>query len=156
MKIRCATMTILFLSACSAAPAAAQVTRIEIESRAPVAPLGNDQPQGVAGAYEVIRGRIHGEVDPKDPHNRIIQDIDLAPRNARGRVEYVASFALARPVDRSKASGVLIYQVVNRGNGDATPNSDGDISLVSGWQGDVMPTGRNQTIAVPVARHADG
>ena len=104
----------------------------------------------------MIRGRIHGEVDPTDPHNRIIQDIDLAPRNARGRVEYVATFALARPVDRSKTSGVLIYQVVNRGNGDATPNSDGDISLVSGWQGDVMPTGRNQTISVPVARHADG
>jgi hypothetical protein len=121
-----------------------------------VTPSGNDQPQGPAGPYEVIRGRVHGEVDPRDPHNRIIQDIDLAPRNARGRVEYVASFALARPVDRAKTSGVLIYQVVNRGNGDAAPNSDGDISLVSGWQGDVMPTGRNQTISVPVARHADG
>ena len=104
----------------------------------------------------MIRGRIHGEVDPSDPHNRIIQDIDLAPRNARGRVEYVATFALASPLDRSKTSGVLVYQVVNRGNGDATPNSDADISLVSGWQGDVTPTGRNQTIVVPVARHADG
>ena len=146
----------LFFSIGWAVPAGAQVTRLEIESRTAVAPLGNDQPQGPAGPYEVIRGRIHGEVDPKDPRNRIIQDIELAPRNARGRVEYVASFALARPVDRSKTSGVLIYQVVNRGNGDATPNSEGDISLVSGWQGDVTPSGRNQTIAVPVARHADG
>jgi hypothetical protein len=143
----------LALSLSCATPAAAQVTRVEIDSRTPVA---DGRPQGAAGPYEVIRGRIHGEVDPRDPHNRIVQDIDLAPRNARGRVEYVASFALARPLDRSKASGVLIYQVVNRGNGDAIPNSDGDISLVSGWQGDVAPTGRNQTITVPVARHPDG
>src|SRR6188472_2208308 len=103
----------LALSLSCATPAAAQVTRIEIESRAPVA---EGRPQGTAGPYEMIRGRIHGEVDPRDPHNRIVQDIDLAPRNARGRVEYVASFALARPLDRSKTSGVLIYQVVNRGN----------------------------------------
>ena len=93
---------------------------------------------------------------PPIRHNRIIQDLDLAPRNARGQVEYVATFALARPVDPAKASGVLIYQVVNRGNGDATPNAMATSSLVSGWQGDVVPTAANQTIAVPVARHADG
>ena len=95
---------------------------------------------------------MHGEVDPRDPHNRIIQDLDLAPRNARGQVEYVATFALARPIDPTKASGVLIYQVVNRGNGDVAPNADGDITLVSGWQGDVVPTAANQTITVPVAQ----
>ena len=51
---------------------------------------------------------------------------------------------------------MLIYQVVNRGNGQATANAEGDISLVSGWQGDVIPTATNQTIAVPVARKKDG
>src|SRR6478672_4119177 len=93
-----------------AAPASAQVMTLEITSREP---MNNGQAAGSAGPFELIRGRIHGELDPKDPHNAIIQDIDLAPRNARGRVEYVASFALARPIDRSKTSGVLIYQVVN-------------------------------------------
>ena len=44
---------------------------------------------------------------------------------------------------------MLLYQVVNRGNGTVTPNADGDISLLSGWQGDVVPTATNQTIAVP-------
>src|SRR4029079_13130537 len=111
---------------------------------------------GCAGAFELIRGRIHGEVDPKDPHNAIIQDLSLAPRNTHGKVEYVATFALARPGDLAKASHVLLYQGVNRGNGQATANPDGDISLVSGWQGDVIPTATNQTIVVPVARHADG
>src|SRR5437867_2013602 len=32
----------------------------------------------------------------------------------------------------------------------------GDISLVSGWQGDVAPTATNQTIVVPVAKNSDG
>jgi len=127
-----------------AAPAYAQVTRVEITSREP------------AGSYEVIHGRISGEVDPKDRRNGIIQDIALAPKNARGRVEYVATFALARPVDLTRASGVLLYSVVNRGNGGVTPSPDGHISLVSGWQGDVAPTASNQTISVPVARQADG
>ena len=90
--------------------------------------------------------RIHGEIDPKDPHNAIIQDLDLAPRNARGKVEYVATFALAKPVDMAKASRVLLYQVVNRGNGQATASPEGYVSLVSGWQGDVIPTANNQTI----------
>jgi hypothetical protein len=133
--------------------AEAQVTRLEITSREPVA---SGQVFGSAGPYENIRGRIHGEVDPKDPHNRIIQDIDLAPRNARGKIEYIATFSLMKPADLSKSSGVLFYTVVNRGNGAATPSPDGHISLVSGWQGDVTPTTINQTIQVPAAKRADG
>ena len=60
------------------------------------------------------------------------------------------------PMDRSRGSGVLIYSVVNRGNGDVEGSPEGHISVVSGWQGDLTPTARNQTIVVPVARHADG
>jgi hypothetical protein len=131
----------------------AQVTRLEITSRtpAPGAPVS-----GAAPTYETIRGRVHGEVDPSDRRHRIIQDLALAPRNARGRVEYVATFSMMKPVDASRASGVLVYTVVNRGNGAPTAGPDGHISLVSGWQGDVTPTDVNQTIQVPVARHADG
>ncbi len=129
------------------------MTRIEITTRTSVP---NGEASGVAGAYENLQGRIHGELDPAHPQNRIIQDIALAPRNARGRVEYVATFSLMKPVDLSRASGVLVYSVVNRGNGAATPSADGHISLVSGWQGDVIPTATNQTIQVPVARQPDG
>jgi hypothetical protein len=137
---------------CSAATASAQVTRLEIATRTSVAggPFGN------AGAYENIRGRIYGEVDPADRRNTIIQDLDLAPRNPKGKVEYVATFSLMKPVDGAKASGVLMYSVVNRGNGDASPDVAGHISLVSGWQGDVEPTAVNQTIRVPVAKNKDG
>jgi len=136
----------------TAATSSAQVTRIEIASRTTV----TNPPPGAAGAYENLRGRIYGEVDPADRRNRIIQDLDLAPRNQNGKVEYVATFSLMKPVDNAKASGVLMYSVVNRGNGDASPSADGHISLVSGWQGDVTPTSSNQTIRVPVARNRDG
>jgi len=128
-----------------AAPATAQVVRLEVASREPM-----------NGGYELLRGKVHGELDPTDPHNTIIQDLDLAPRNARGHVEYVATFALAKPVDLTKAARVLLYQVVNRGNGQAVASPEGYISLVSGWQGDVIPAANNQTIVVPVARQKDG
>lgn len=150
--VRSASVIIALTACIGAVPAYAQVTRVEITARQPDP---REQP-GRAGPYEILRGRVYGEVDPADPHNTIVQDIQLAPRNARGMVEYVATFALAKPVDMSKASGVLVYQVVNRGNGSALPNDDGDISLVSGWQGDVVPTAVNQTIEVPVAKNRDG
>ena len=139
--------------------AAAQVVRLEVLSRAPMSagPAGpNGTQTGAAGPYEMIRGRVHGEVDPADRRNAIIQDLSLAPRNARGRVEYVATFAIAKPIDMAKASGVLLYSVVNRGNGDVAANADGHISVVSGWQGDVVPTAANQTIVVPIAKNANG
>ena len=127
-----------------ATPAAAQVTRLEITSREK------------AGSFERIRGLAHGEVDPRDARNRIIQDLDLAPRNQRGRVEYVATFSLIKPVDPATSSGVLLYSVANRGNGAPVESPEGHVSLVSGWQGDVVPTRDNQTIRLPSARHPDG
>ena len=68
----------------------------------------------------------------------------------------IAVPASAQIVRLEITSRVLVYQVVNRGNGQAIANAEGDISLVSGWQGDVIPTASNQTIVVPVARQKDG
>jgi hypothetical protein len=139
--------------ASSVTPARAQVIHLEITSREP---MNNAQPVGAAGPFELIRGKVHGEIDPKDRHNTIIQDLELAPTNARGKVEYVATFAMAKPMDMSKAARVLLYQVVNRGNGEAVASPEGYVSLVSGWQGDVIPTANNQTIVVPIARNRNG
>ena len=134
------------------ASAGAQMTRLEIVSRT----TSNDPAFGSTGPYEIIKGRAHGDLDPRDRRNAIIQDVDRAPMNARGRVPYVATFTLARPVDPAKASGVLMYNVVNRGNGDVAPDAAGHVWLVSGWQGDVRPTPFNQTVEVPTAVNADG
>ena len=133
--------------------AGAELVRIDIASREP---MNGGQAIGAAGPFEMIRGRAYGEIDPSDPHNRVIQDIDLAPRNGSGKVEYVATFALAKPVDMARSARVLLYQVVNRGNGQPVASPEGYVSLVSGWQGDVTPTPSNQTIVVPIAKQRDG
>lgn len=121
------------------------VVRIEITRTEPAGP-----------SHERISGNAYGELDPADPKNAVIADIELAPRNTRGKVDYVATFSLVKPKDMSMASGVLLYTVVNRGGGNAAASADGHVTLVSGWQGDVAATPENQTIRVPVARNADG
>jgi hypothetical protein len=106
--------------------------------------------------HQRITGKAYGELDPADPKNAVITDIDLAPRNARGKVEYVTTFTLVRPTEMMTASGVLLYTVVNRGGGNAVPHPAGHVTLVSGWQGDVAATTTNHTIQVPVAKNRDG
>jgi hypothetical protein len=132
----------------------ARVTRIVVEKRE--SPAYNGKVFGKAGQYELLTGHFTGELDPKDPHNAIITDINLAQRNAHGLVEYTGTFAIAKPIDMSKASGVLLYSVANRGRGNPEPTNDGHVSVVSGWQGDVAARDDNQTIAVPIAKNADG
>ncbi len=132
----------------------ARVTRIVVEQRE--SPAFGGQSFGKAGQYETLSGHFFGEIDPDDPHNAIITDIRLAPRNARGMVEYSATFALSKPIDMAKSSGVLYYTVPNRGRGAPVASDDGRINLVSGWQGDVLQRPGAQTIVVPVARKSDG
>jgi hypothetical protein len=139
---------------CSVAVSEARVTRIEVlkVEQVPAAQANGE----AVPPYERISGRFYGELDPKDPKNALITDIQLAPKNARGMVEYVGTFSLMKPADMARASGVLIYSVVNRGNGSASASADGHVSLVSGWQGDVIPSATNQTIQVPRATKPDG
>ena len=118
--------------------------------------------RGALGPTETITGRAFGELDPHAPGNAIITDIDHAPLNGRGTVEYVAKFTLAKPTDMTRASGVLWYDVVNRGapvkpnRGASSPLDDGHVRLISGWQGDLTQTDANWTVQVPVARNPDG
>lgn len=125
--------------------AEARVAKIVIESVRP-APAEDG-----AIAYEIVTGRFHGEVDPDLPENAIITDLEYAPRNAKQRAEYSATFAIARPVDPAKASGVLFYDVPNRGNGGVAADPDGHVRVVSGWQGDIPASPGLQTMQVPIA-----
>lgn len=130
------------------APASARLTRVVIEST---------QPSTAAG-YEIVSGWFYGELDPRDPHNRIVTDLAMAPRNARGRVEYSATFRMARPLNPARRSGVLMYDVPNRGNiitgflrgGQGIDPAD-HVWVSSGWQGDLAPGRNTQSAAVPVA-----
>ena len=98
-----------------ALPAAshAHVTRFVIEDRVPVA---DGMSWGTAGAYERLRGTAYMEVDPRDPLNAVIFNIDKAPRNARGMVEFSSPFVMLKPVDMSRSNHKLWVGLNNRGN----------------------------------------
>jgi len=158
-----------------APPAQARVTRIEILRTEPFA---GGETFGAVGAYEKVVGRFHGELDPAEPLNAIIVDLDKAPRNARGRVEYAADFYILRPVDLAKGNGALLYDVNNRGNkraliqfnsapasnDPATPAQAGNGFLMregfavvwSGWIADLPAANNNLRIEVPTASTANG
>jgi len=139
----------------------ARVTRIVIDETA------SEPPSASGTAYEQIAGRAFGELDPKLPGNAIIQDIELA-KDADGKVRYVASFVILKPVDASKASGLMWHDVPNRGRVFAFAPQErafGDIMLASAWQGDnagataVRPTASvngMQFLQLPVARGPNG
>src|SRR6478672_467731 len=108
--VRNALTAVAIACVCSAVTEA-RVIRIEILKTERVDP----PPAGATEAtppYERLSGKFYGELDPADPKNALITDIKLATRNARGKVEYVGTFSLMKPIDVSKASGVLMYTVV--------------------------------------------
>jgi hypothetical protein len=73
-------------------PAEARITRMVIETR--TSPAFGGASFGNVGQYEQLTGVAYGEVDPKDSLNAVITDIELAPRNSRGMVEYSMDFAI--------------------------------------------------------------
>ncbi len=99
----------------------ADVERVEIKSRRDVL---NGQPQGSAGVYEAVSGTVYILSDPANPRNRIIPDLDRAPKDERGRVHASADFYLLKPKDASKGNHVLLLDIANRGNRIALRNLD--------------------------------
>jgi hypothetical protein len=155
-------------------PAAARVTRIVIDQTVSPAFCKGDAcaSHGAAGQYEQIAGRAWGELDPDDPLNALIQDIQLV-RDRDGKVRYVATFVITKPVDNSRASGMLWHEVPNRGRPvllSVQEREFGDIGLASAWQGDnagigtalgttvreTMAVGANHWLQLPVVRNRDG
>jgi hypothetical protein len=143
-----------FLSLSSISTHAA-VVKLTVEHREPFAKA--------AQPYEKLTGHFYGELDPRHPLNSIITDLQFAPRNAKGMVEYSATFTILKPVDMSKASGVLTYQVPNRGRANieggaywADFRARGHVVVASGWQADIAPGVGIETMSAPIARNADG
>jgi hypothetical protein len=88
------------------------VTSLDVQTRSLVL---DGHPFGAAGAYEKLAGTLRFAVDPDHPVHATICDLDRAPRNAEGRVEFAADFALLRPVDAARGNGSLLLDVPNRG-----------------------------------------
>lgn len=155
------TLTLLVV----ANPATAKIINVIIQTR--TSPAFGGASFGDVGQYEQLTGVAYGEVDPKDPLNAVITDILLAPRNARGMVEYSMDFAITKPIDMSRGNRTLLYDVPNRGNirspelnvggsasniGDGFLEREGYTLVDSGWEGD-LTTGLQ--IRLPVAGRRD-
>ncbi len=156
------TCLCLILGALAANATHARVTRIVIDETVPL-------PAAISGgiAYEQVAGRAFGELDPASPANAIINDIAFA-KDPDGKVRYVSTFILTKPVDPARASGLMWHEVPNRGL--RRPNvvaerAFGDIDLHSAWQGDnagatavraTMAASQPLWLKVPIARKPDG
>jgi alpha/beta hydrolase family protein len=159
--------SILLMIALLAGAAQARVVRVEISSRADVE---NGKSFGNAGAYEKLTGRVYFAVDPANPHNRQIVDLDKAPRNAQGEVEFSADLYLLKPKDMSKGNGSVLFEVSNRGgrgivflaNGREGEVGDGFLMRQGytvawvGWEFDVADQPDRLKLSAPVAHEADG
>ena len=161
------------LGALAAPPADARVVRIEVERTTPYA---GGKEFGDAGRFERLDGTVYMEVDPDDPLNAVIVNLDRAPRNDRGLVEFSAPFFIIRPVDMARGNRKLLYGINNRGNAielgfhafpplppGADPGSDDGLffrlgyTLVdAGWAGDILTTATRLGANLPVAVQADG
>ena len=134
-----------------AAQAAAAIDRFTIEKR--ISPAFDGRRFGDVGAYELIIGQAFGSLDPKSPANGAVVGLDKAPVNKVGRVEYSTQVAILRPVDMSKASGNLVYEVINRSIGGIDMEGKaldrqgilevllarGDVVIDAAWQGELSP-----------------
>jgi hypothetical protein len=92
--------------------ASAEVTSVTVTSRTTVA---GGQSFGAVGPYERLVGRIEFALDPDDPHNAGIVDLNHAERDAQGRVRFSSDLYVLRPADPSKGNGVLLFEAANRG-----------------------------------------
>lgn len=84
-----------------------QIDRIE--------PFADGMEFGAAGSYLRMAGTAQGELDPRHPQNAVIVNLDKAPRNARGLIEYEVDFYIMRPVEVGRGNRKILYEVTNRG-----------------------------------------
>lgn len=84
-------------------------------------PFADEMTFGAAGSYLRIAGTAYGELDPRHPLNAVIVNLDKAPRNTHGLVEYEVDFDIMRPVDIARGNRRILYEVVNRGRKNLLP-----------------------------------
>jgi hypothetical protein len=103
---------LLITAICVASASQASLVRLDVAERSDVL---EGRAFGKAGAYERIAGKAYFAVDPKLAVNQVIVDLDKAPRNKDGMVEFSSDFYILRPKDAKKGNGDVFYEVSNRG-----------------------------------------
>ena len=152
-----AVVTAAILSLSLPGDAAAQITEFDLE--VVESPALEARHFGEAGQYELLRGIVTGAVDPDDPRNQDIVNLDSAPRNDAGQVEYRATVEIYRPVDMTRWNRGIYHTVSNRGRAGAAEVElleRGFAFVEVGWQGDLIPSESNIVAYLPTATKADG
>jgi hypothetical protein len=163
----------LLLGAVAGASAEARVVRLVVEKTSPVQ---GGRSFGDVGPYERLDGTVYFEVDPRDPLNAVIVNLDKAPKNAKGLVEFSAPFVIMKPVDVARGNRKILYGINNRGNNielpfqslppggvGASPDAHdglffrlGYTFVDAGWAGDITTTPTRLGANLPVAVQRDG
>jgi hypothetical protein len=152
------------------------VLELVVEDRTP---LLDGRTFGDVGAYEKLSGRVRFSFDPSNDANALVTDLALAPTGPSGGVEAEADFMVLRPVDATRASGVALLEVSNRGGkaslryfnaasefapdpvapehfGDGLLMRQGLTLIWVGWQFDVPDEPGRLRLRVPTANAPDG
>jgi hypothetical protein len=98
-RIRNVMPMVLLLVAGWSLPGEARVVRFVVEQKRPVA---EGKSFGDAGPYERLDGTVYIEVDPRDPLNKVIVNLDKAPRTPQGLVGFSSPFFILKPVDPAR------------------------------------------------------
>jgi hypothetical protein len=173
VSVRAFSALLLATALMLSAEAQARLVKLEIAKREVVA---DGMPFGNAGPYEKLTGRAWFEVDPTLERNKTVVDIDRAPLNARGRVEFSADMVILKPVELALGAQTLFFEVNNRGrkisfgrmhdtasdanmNDPVAPRDFGNGFLMKrgyviawvGWGADIAPGDNRLTVSFPVA-----
>ena len=175
VRPRSVTLAVAAVLLASAPQVDARITKIEYTT---TTAFGGYSFAGV-GPYLKIVGIATGEIDPADPHNAVITDINLAGsayKTASGKVKYQHNFYILRPVDPSKGNHKVMYEppnrggkthgTLNRGVGGNDPGATTDpvalantflwprgyTTVWSGWEDLGALTGLTATAALPIAK----
>jgi hypothetical protein len=169
----------LVLPAIAPVPGEARVVRFMVEQTRLIA---DGKSFGEVGPYERLDGTVYIEVDPADPLNAGIINLDKAPRTPAGMVGFSSPFFLLKPADMTRGNQKLYYGINNRGNKidyawktilpQTGTNNNNPIAAIdfgdglllrlgyafvdAGWQGNVAPGNDRLLPNLPVATERDG
>ena len=129
---------------------------------------------GECGPYQRLVGRVRLATDPDTPENRSVIDLDLAPRNGAGQVEFDADLCILRPDHLERGNRRALFDFGNRGHqralamfndapgNKAQPGSEAGTGYLMrrgysivwvAWEGDILPGDERMTVRLPVASH---
>ena len=155
----------------------ARITKIVIDPAKSQSPTFGGLSFGTVGQYEKLRGKAYGEVDPLDARNALITDIENAPRNANGNVEYSMDIFILKPIHLGNGNHRTLLDFNNRGEmrlgrlneaaltNDPTTAADAGNGFImklgysvvgNGWDVGATSEDDGLTISVPVAKNPVG